>query len=270
MFGFSGQRRVSRQIAAGTVGTLEGSAPARTIAAKNGRSDRCGVWQLIPLITLEPRSYSVKINDVNVSATGETLSELGANMAIALNSTPSVHKYFRIDVADTPLVTGLITLTHRHAGMSAKFESGDFLVEQLVLPRPPSYLPFGRLVGRKADWTVERDGTPDVWLLESAEQSMVGVSMQTYLPQSEVDLAAKTAYPPRATIEVVTRCGSNRGIWVEVEPGQEISWLTPLCSSLTPGYEGAIALDGLPIAVISIEKLPVVGPDGRTSMLIYF
>lgn len=271
--GAVGQELFRAGITAGTIGTLEGSAPARTIPARNGRSDRCGVWQITPIITLEPRSYTIKINGVEVSATGETLSELGANMAIAMQGASSVNRHFKVAATDTPEVAGLITLTHRNSGVNAEIESADFLVQQMTSPRPASYLPFGRFVGSKPEWASVRGGIDDTWLLESSEQINVGVAHQVYLPQSEIDPAAKVAYPPKVEMEIITSCGANHGIWVEAVPGEAIAWDAPLYSSSVAGQEGmltAIADNNVALPRVTVEKLPVTTPDGRVAVLVHF
>lgn len=220
----SGHVNFNRYMPVALPGMLSGMGAALVVPALNSVGALDTVT-LTPPVTIDNAAvYKVNVNGAEISFLTDanpTAQELGAGLYSAARLEPVF--YSLVDVA-LDSGTGVLTLTSRSVGTTLTVTAdgtgltNSIIVNKTVNTARNAIIPFGRFVGRKADYYLDqRENVGASTLIDHlTAYSVTGVTLSSQATQ-KVGLydEAQDGYAFGRTMNVVRNTGTYRGVWVE-------------------------------------------------------
>lgn len=194
------------------------------------------------------QTYTLSIGSVSVSFTTDaspTTAELGNGLFAAIQVDPVF--YSLVDAAINP-TTSVITLTARtvdyvlNVTTNSSLTTNDIAIAKTVNTSKNQIIPFGRFVGRKANYPRDpREGVSAATLIDSASgYEVLGVTLQSHATEKVGRFGnAKDGYAFGYVMNVLKNIGTYKGVWVEaVDPDLVIG--DPAYIATSAGNEGKV------------------------------
>lgn len=247
--GNAGQTSYKRYMDHALPGVIEGMGPYRGLPYSNSQGGAQAVYTITPPATVDPNTtYRLNIGTVPIKFTtgaGTTAAQLGAGLHGQIRTNPEAYR-----LVDTELnaSTGVITATVRFVNMPLSIvplsseTTNDLVVANTIPPGTSGIvIPFGRFVGRKANYEVNPvTGDSPATLIDSAAAfdaggyEVLGITMKTFTEKVGRFEATQSGYKYMQVMNVLDHCGTIEGIWTEaVEP--DIKRTDPVYISITDG-----------------------------------
>lgn len=247
--GNAGQTHYRRYMDHTLPGIIEGMGPYRGLPYTNSQGGAQAVYTVTPPATVDANAtYRLNVGTVPIkftTGTGTTPAQLGAGLHGQIRTDPEA---FRLVDTNLDPATGVITLTVRfvNMGLSITANSSDTTNDLVIANTVPpgvegAVIPFGRFVGRKADYEVDPvTGDSPASLIDNANAfgaggyEVLGVTMKTFTEKVGRFEATQSGYKFGQVMNVLDHCGTIEGIWTEaVEP--DIKRTDPVYISVADG-----------------------------------
>jgi hypothetical protein len=193
--------------------------------------------------------YSAMVNGQKVTYKSDdtpTVAEVITGIYNAIRMKPTVYRLADITKDDT---TNTLTLSGRILGVPLSITA-----QGLTVAKPVSganlcdatnlVIPFGRFVGRKADYKLDpREGVSSVTLVSGTDYEVLGITVRSHHTyQVGYFNCAQEGYNFGDTLNTMEDTGTIKGIWTEcVEPDLKIG--EPAYCAIAAGHQGKLTRD---------------------------